>query len=387
MTFRALTRTLPQKTETMKNIYITFCTLLFASLSHTQTVAINDNNFVSYLQMTVPACMNGNALNISCANNSNITQMIIDNQGLTDLSGIEHFTSLTLLFCGMNEISNIPALPPNLEQFIAGYNQLTTLPELPSSLILLDCSHNQISNLPLLPNGLTELMCFNNQLTTLNDLPNSLSYIVASNNHITTINSLPNQLTYFDIAHNALNTLPELPNTLTMLSCANNQLTALPELPNLLSLFADSNNIHCFPTFPSTINAPILDFVFLTISGNPFTCLPNHIEAMTDDLLAVPICASSPNIDVYNCASSVGFPEDQIEWNVYPNPNNGSFKLKLMTEAQIEIRNTLGQNIAYSLVNNGDFQYISIENQKSGLYIVHINTLNATKSIRISVVE
>lgn len=370
----------------MKALY-SISAILFTMSGFAQTITIPDSNFASYLEATVPNCMNGNELNIPCANSSGITQIVIGNQGLTDLTGVEHFTNLTHLICGMNEINSIPALPPNLQYFIAGFNQLTSLPSLPNSLLLLDCSHNQITQLPALPDGLNELMCFHNQLTALPVLPNSLTYIVAANNQISSLGTLPNQLNYFDISHNALTSLPQLPFTLEMLACNSNQLTALPDLPNLKTLQADTNDIKCFPVFPTTINLPILDFVFLTLSGNPFTCLPNHTLAMTQDLLAFPICAESPADDVHGCASSSGLFEEEIQDQLFPNPCLGSFSIKQDAWSQIEIYNALGQFVPFSSTQDQEFLKITLSEKIAGIYVVKISSSSSIKTLRMIVLD
>lgn len=368
----------------------TFTILSFivcSTIGFSQTTIIPDNNFANYLQTAVPECMDGNELNIPCANNSTITQMILGNQGLTNLSGVEHFSNLTHLLCGMNEITTIPALPPNLQFFIAGFNELSSLPDLPPTLLLLDCSHNQVVQLPNLPNGLTELMCFHNQLTTLPNLPNSLTHIVASNNQISSLGMLPSQLNYFDISYNALTSLPDLPGQLEMLACTNNQLTSLPDLPNLKTLRADTNNIKCFPTFPPTINTPVLDFVYLTISDNPFTCLPNHTVAMTDDLLDIPVCSDSPADDIHNCATGLGITIEDFQFQLYPNPNNGTFSMNFSEAANIEIYNALGQSVQFSTSKEHDLQRISLHENLSGLYFVKLISPNSIKTVRMVILD
>lgn len=359
----------------MKKLY-SICTILCClGCGFSQTVVLPDTNFASYLSTAVPDCMNGNELNIPCANNSSITQMILGNMGLTNLSGVEHFTNLTHLLCGMNEITSIPVLPPNLQYFMAGFNQLTQIPDLPNSLLLLDCSHNQVSELPTLPQGLIELMCFNNQLTALNNLPNSLTYIVASNNQITEINALPTALNYLDLSYNTLTQLPELPSAMTLLSCRNNALTELPDLPNLLTLHADSNQIQCFPIFPLSINAPVLDFVFLTLQGNFFTCLPNHIPAMTPDLLAYPVCIESPQDDVHNCSkSSVGLNENSFSVSVFPNPSLGSFYIDGAKPFGLKVLNPMGQLVAFDMTHESETRTkLDLQAIVPGVYYVHLD--------------
>ncbi|GBU22171.1 hypothetical protein R80B4_02076 [Fibrobacteres bacterium R8-0-B4] len=80
---------------------------------------------------------------------SEISYVDVGNEGISDLSGIEYFTALTVLNCGGNrltalDVSNNPALTV----LNCGCNRLTAL---------------DVSNNP----ALTVLYCWNNQLTAL----------------------------------------------------------------------------------------------------------------------------------------------------------------------------------------------------------------------------
>ena len=96
--------------------------------------------------------------------------MNCENMGISDLTGIEHFTRLTELLCGMNELRrlDISALK-NLDWLAVNQNELTEL-ILPAGgvLLRLDCSDNALTSLEL--GGLAELMqlhCHGNGLTRL----------------------------------------------------------------------------------------------------------------------------------------------------------------------------------------------------------------------------
>ena len=191
-------------------------------------VTIPDANFVTYLQATIPSAMSGNQMNTASTIVTTRDSIDVHNKSISNMFGIQYFTSLTYLNCGNN------------------YN-ITSLPALPSTLTYLDCYTNALTSLPALPNGLTQLWCENNSLTSL----------------------------------------PTLPNSLTGLYCFNNQLTSLPVLPNSLTrLDCWNNHITCFPTFPNTINFFVID------PGNSYNCFPNYITAMNSTQLSTPLCAA-----------------------------------------------------------------------------------------------
>lgn len=138
----------------MKKIILLFLVLVLKfAPAKAQWVTIPDTNFVNWLTINCPMCMNGNQMDTTCAGIVNATSLIISNDNISNLFGVQYFDGLNILNCWNN--------------------QLTSLPFLPSSLTKLDCFHTQISNLPELPNSLTELLCENNQLTSLPELPNS----------------------------------------------------------------------------------------------------------------------------------------------------------------------------------------------------------------------
>jgi hypothetical protein len=116
-----------------------------------------------------------------------IKELDIRQLSITDLSGIEYFTSLEYLYCPYNQITNIPELPKTLKSLSCEGNQLTSLPELPDSLTSLDCWSNQLTSLPELPDNLTFLDCSYNQLTSLPELPESLTYINYDNNKFSSL--------------------------------------------------------------------------------------------------------------------------------------------------------------------------------------------------------
>jgi Leucine-rich repeat (LRR) protein len=288
-----------------------------AGMGYAQTwVTIPDAAFATYLHGLVPAAMQGDSLNTSSTLVTTTTHTLnLSSLGISNLSGIQYFTSLTYLNCDNNVFTSLPATLPNTLTYLdCSYcPHLTGLPTLPTSLQTLWCQDDSLISLPALPNTLQTLFCFNNYLTTLPALPaslqslycyfnaltslpalnssltqlycyynnltsfpafsnalvfvdchdnnitsfpsfnNSLTNLTCSNNALTNLPTLPNSLTYLDCSYNQVTNLPTLPNALSYLDCSYNQITTLPSLPQLTQFYCDSNNISCFPVFPNSI--------------------------------------------------------------------------------------------------------------------------------------
>jgi Leucine-rich repeat (LRR) protein len=297
------------------SILISIC--LTSHISSAQTwVKIPDAAFANYLLNNIPTAMQGDSLNTSSILVTTTTHSLnLSSLGISNLSGVQYFTSLTSLDCDNNVFTSLPApLPNTLTYLDCSYcPHITGLPILPTSLQTLWCQDDSLISLPVLPNTLQTIFCFNNYLTTLPALPaslqslycysnaltslpalnssltqlycyynnltsfpafsnalvfvdchdnyitsfpsfnNSLTNLTCSNNALTNLPALPNSLTYLDCSYNQVTNLPTLPNALSYLDCSYNQITTLPALPQLTQFYCDSNNISCFPVFPNSI--------------------------------------------------------------------------------------------------------------------------------------
>ena len=273
---------------------------------HAQTITITDTAFASYLRFKIPAAMNGSQLDTGSSLVKHLTNISVINKGISNLNGVQYFTSLDTL--------------------ITIYNNLTTLPTLPNNLTYLLCVNCSLTSLPALPNSLKQLTCSGNLFTSLPTLPDSLLILWCEGGALTSLPLLPNSIQQINCSSNSLKSLPKLPTSLTLLWCSYNQLTNLPALPNSLAyLLCKHNNISCFPFLPNTIKS-------LDISYNPFTCLPNYINAMDSSniywppypnkatFLALPLC----NLDNPNgCPASTDLPTQLIIPNIFtPNGDN-----------------------------------------------------------------
>ena len=155
--------------------------LLFFGNAKAQYVTIPDAKFVTWLQANVPSAMVGNQMDTTDAAVISLKRIVVANDSIGDLTGVQYFDSLRTLDCGngqnmpnVNYILSLPTLPIFLDTLICGRNKITVLPALPSQLKVLHCYENLLNALPSLPNSLLELNCGFNGLVSLPVLPNSL---------------------------------------------------------------------------------------------------------------------------------------------------------------------------------------------------------------------
>ncbi len=400
----------------MKKLLILISFLCIRQLKAQTYVLIPDANFATFLHGIIPAAMNGDSLDITNTLVTTTTQTInVNSTSISNLYGIQYFSSLKYLYCDYNySLQTLPTLPSTLLTLICSSNSLSTLPSLPNSLTYLDCRFNSLTSLPSLGSSLLTVLCSSNLLTTLPSLPNSLTYLdcrvnsltslpslgnslltlLCTSNSLTTLPSLPNSLTYLDCrvnsltslpslgsslltllcTSNSLTTLPSLPNSLTYLDCTSNSLTSLPALPNSLNeLYCEHNNISCFPTFPSSIKPYVIGHLcpfsykyYISLSPNPFNCLPNYLpSAMSPSLLAYPLCSAGNSNGCPDGISGVNnLKSNNDQLSVYPNPASVQFI--------IETTNTEKQTMQLFDVNG---KLVLTENM-TGKAIIDVGNLN-----------
>ena len=162
-------------------------------------VAINEANFPdevfrNYISENYDVDSNG-VLSDSEIEEAKV--FLLDSMEISDLKGIEYFTSLIKLFTNKNQLTSLD-LSKNtaLERLECNYNQLMSL-DLSNNTALtsLWCDHNQLTSLDISKNAaLSGLYCYDNQLTSL-DLGNKseLKFLYCGQN----------QLTALDVSNNA----------------------------------------------------------------------------------------------------------------------------------------------------------------------------------------
>lgn len=173
---------------------------------------ILDANFEQYLineNIDSDATINGQVLT---ADIENITQVIVTNKNISDLTGIQDFINLIELDAANNQISSID-LSKNtlLEKLFIANNQLSEI----------NLSNNlKLKNVDVGKNSLTELnihqlvdletlSCYKNQLTKINLYSNkNLNVFIANENQLKNVNIRENKnLFWIDVDDNSLESL------------------------------------------------------------------------------------------------------------------------------------------------------------------------------------
>jgi len=197
-------------------------------------VYIPDANFKAYLVGNTAINTNGDGeIQVSEANSFSGT-IVCSNLNISDLTGIESFTVLTVLDCGINQLTSLDV------------SQNTALTSL-------SCYYNQITSLDLSNHTtLTDLICWGNQLTSLD---------VSQNTALTKLACNANQLINLDL-RNGNNT--------------NFQILYSFENPNLFCI--DVDDISWSNTYWGACNPPCFD---TTMSFSENCSLPSAIQEHT----------------------------------------------------------------------------------------------------------
>lgn len=348
-------------------------------------------------------------------NISSLKSLDVSSSNITNLTGIEDFTSLTYLDCGSNKISNIDLTQNTvLTTLFCPKNDLEGLSLYKNTfLTYLDCNTNRLKGLNVyyLP-ALTYLNVSNNSLS--NDVQDlnlffntALTNLNCSYNKLTTLDITRNiALTTFNCSNNLLRTLNSNKNSaLVTFICNNNKLETLEVTQNLaLATFICTNN-----------KLRILD-VTKNVMLNKFDCQYNDLRSLnlknrnnknfdltysnfTNNSLLTCINVDDENYSnanwsnkkdakaVYssNC-NSLGV-EDSVfdKAVVYPNPTKDNVHINNIVLEKASVYNSLGQLVKSFTLNSGTtHNTIDLSGLPKGVYYVYLingDTASAKKVI------
>ncbi len=238
--------------------------LLIGLNSYSQNITLFDSNFENYLEthnaagasvlITDPTNMGNGIMDLAVpiAKVSVVTSLNVSNRNISNLIGIQGFTSLQTLRCSTNSIINLNLTGlNNLSTLLCFDNQLTSLNLTGLSILsYVDCSNNSLPNLDLTGlNALTRLNCKRNLLTTL----------TVSGLNLIELNASENLLTCLDLTN-----MMVLGNFNTTMSCEQNpNLTCIQvvsvgiaeSIPNWLKDLSASYSSNCLPCSTNTLTA------------------------------------------------------------------------------------------------------------------------------------
>ncbi len=299
------------------------------------------------------------------SNISGVTSLTVSYKGISDLTGIEDFLSLTYLECVSNYLVNIDVSKNTelidihigvngLEYLDVSQNKsLLTLTCVNNKLVELDvsnnlkleylgCEYNKIMELNI--SGLTkmtELRCHDNDITNLDvESLSSLESILCQVNKIKKLNFSNNKkLKYIDCGANQLLTLN--------LKNGNNSLIGSMQS-------AGNENLQCIQVDnEQNANEGI---------GSYSNWYKDNTSTYSED------CSSYLSVDDEELNQSIKF---------YPNPvsNVLSIRSETIPINKIEIYTVLGQKI---IEVNSEFSSISTDNLSKGIYIIRIYSEKGT---------
>lgn len=215
-----------------------------------------------------------------------------------DLQYIVNFTWLVELDLHSNEITDIPVLPPKLENLNLSYNKITKIENIPETIKNLIISNNKIERLENIPIFCEELDAHKNCITYVNVTENrDLMKIDISFNNLQTMPYL-NNIQDVDIAHNKLVELPDLKlSSIRILYVQDNSITKLDQLPEYLEQLNASNNeiVKINYKLPNTITeCDLSDNCLSVIPDIPNCCntfnLTNNWITKIDPFIELPEC-------------------------------------------------------------------------------------------------
>ncbi|WP_264531896.1 T9SS type A sorting domain-containing protein [Flavobacterium sp. N502540] len=384
---------------------------------------IPDSNFEDKL-IALEIDKDGKNGKVTTASINKVTFLDLSNSNISDVKGIEDFTSLTYLDLNYNNIQSINVSQnKSLIKLALHDNKLKALDVTANKeLFNLMFSMNQISTIDLSQNKkIYSITADRNQLTSIDLSANTeLESIYCGNNNLTTldVSNQPNLLqlncTYTKISKLDVSSNPKLEDLyfdnaqLTTLDLSNNpRLKRLNLAWNQLTLLDLSHN-------------PLLELVFLEF--NPLTSLNIQngnnknlvLPSKTGKNAATAIYTSFLGNKTLNCIQVDDADYSNANWSnikeknatysnscktldvvtnvfdkvtIYPNPTKGEVNIQNATLEKVTVYNTLGQLVkSFTLNSNTTDNTIDLSGLTKGVYYVYLINKD-TASVKKIIVE
>jgi hypothetical protein len=331
---------------------------------------------------------------------SSITKLVISNESISSLSGIEDFTALERLYCSFNELTSLD-LSTNtaLKRLYCEFNELTSL-DVSTNLALqrLYCSDNPITSLDLSTNlALQRLSCDENKLTSLDLSKNTdLTHLYLFSNELTSLDLSKNTaLKKLDCRDNQLTSLDLSTNTaLSYLNCPDNKLTSLDVSNNtaLEYLWCDYNQIASLDLSTNTAlikldcrnnqltnldirNGSNTEFITVETGINPdLTCI--YVDTKDGTYLSGWIknttsyfVNNEAECELSTTGLSVSALTDNTNIKLYPNPAKEFFRIETDQDIEIIKLYSVSGCLVKTYIKQDDY---SILNFQSGVYFINI---------------
>ena len=279
----------------MKTFYSLLFFIFISAQAWCQIVEIPDPNFVNWLTLNFPECMDGNMMNTQCQSVLGTTNVVCSNEDISDLEGLQYFTGMEQLQAQQNNLTSFPPLPvPNsITSIDVRYNDILSISYIPESVFVLKLSGNEnLSSISYFPVDLDYLYIddcislleipdlpapnmntFSRDRTPqlpLQELPLTLSYYAISACGLAEIPEVPPYLFSLNISNNDLgnqSSFLDISEYLNYLNISNTNMSALPALPDgLVTMKANENQLTELPVLPASLEN-------LQVYSNPLTSL------------------------------------------------------------------------------------------------------------------
>ncbi|MFV8341473.1 T9SS type A sorting domain-containing protein [Flavobacterium sp. XS2P39] len=309
-----------------------------ACISYTLIPDVNFENKLIALGIDTDG-LNGK---ITISNIANITSLDLSNFGISNLSGIEQFTSLETLICSGNSLSTINV-----------FNN--------TALKYLDCSNNPLITLDVSKNKLlTELYCD--------------GVVTITNKNSTIKNTTAAQLIVLDLSNNLF---------LTKLSCSDNQLVSLDVSKNtFLTDINCSNNSLQNLNLSNGNNTKMLNVNFK--SNSSLSCINVDDPAFSNTNWTEAKDATA----IYSkTACTLGI-EDVVfdKLALYPNPVKGQLHIDNIVLEKVTVYDSLGKLIKTTkFINGPNTNSIDLAGLAKGIYYVYLESEGANTVKKIAV--
>ncbi len=297
---------------------------------------------------------NGKVLSYSI---SQITSLDVADSNISDLTGLEDFTSLIYFFCDRNKITSID-LSKNimLENIGVLANNLTSIDVTKNTKIhSLEISKNQITSVDLSKNtNLKRLGFENNKLTEIN---------LTNNKELWFISGFGNQLTSLDLSQN---------KKIEVVNVDNNLLKNI----NL----QNGNNENFLLSNPTGKNASDVYTSFLNNPG--LTCIQVDNVEYSNAKWANIKDASATYVST---CKQLGLEESVFDKAVvYPNPTKGEVNINNIALDKVTVYNTTGQLVkSFNLDSGNTSNSIDLSGLPKGVYYLYLINQDAASAKKV----
>ncbi len=388
------------------NKTILFLTMLSGVfLSVAQQTYVPDDNFENYLEthdangnvlpVGDPMSMGNGVANddyVITANINTVTNLNINNQNITDITGIEDFTALQTLNCRYNQLTSLDLSQNTALQYLYCNNNLLTSLDLSQnmSLLYLDCFQNQLTGLILGHNSvLTFIQCFDNQINNL-DLSQctALQHLQCGGNQLTNLDvSLNANLEHLECYNNLLSSLDVSQNgLLNYLICAGNQILSLDLSQNhMLTSFNGSNNRLVYLNIQNGNNTAMdgNNFNdFMAVNNPQLSCIFVD-DAAWSTANWIYVDATATFVETQADCDALSITDSFLNsFDIFPNPAKDILNIKSEYSGHLTLYSLTGTQIKHQNLSTGNNQ-LDTKLLKSGIYFIKIQVKSKVANFKI----